>query len=114
MPRFGCPPNETPEEAALRRTMGSENDSPACQLVRFVQEEAQAAVPNVNVWIIYRRDRFLRASDPVPFLDRRYPADRFTEPNEDSATSTRTSGSCSSRLRPPRKGWAGAIRRVDG
>jgi hypothetical protein len=37
----------------------------------------------MNVWIIYRRDRFLRASDHVPFLDRRYPANRFTEPNED-------------------------------
>jgi hypothetical protein len=37
----------------------------------------------MNVWIIYRRDRFLRASDHVPFLDNRYPADRFTEPNED-------------------------------
>jgi hypothetical protein len=37
----------------------------------------------MNVWIIYRRDRFLRASDHVPFLNNRYPADRFTEPNED-------------------------------
>ena len=79
----GPPSNETAQEAALRRTMGSENDSPARQLARFTEEEAERAVPNMNVWIIYRRDRFLRASDHVPFLDRRYPADRFTEPNED-------------------------------
>jgi hypothetical protein len=79
----GPPSNETAQEAALRRTMGSENDSPARQLARFVKEEAERAVPNMNVWIIYRRDRFLRASDHVSFLDRRYPADRFTEPNED-------------------------------
>jgi hypothetical protein len=79
----GPPSNETPQEAALRRTMGSENDSPARELARFVKEEAERAVPEMNVWIIYRRDRFLRASDHVPFLDRRYPADRFTEPNED-------------------------------
>jgi Peptidase family M28/Fibronectin type III domain len=75
--------NETAQEAALRRTMGSENDSPARQLARFVSEQAERAVPEMNVWIIYRRDRFLRASDHVPFLDNRYPADRFTEPNED-------------------------------
>jgi len=79
----GPPSNETAAEAALRRTMGSENDSPARQLARFVKEQAARAVPNMNVWIIYRRDRFLRSSDHVPFLDRRYPADRFTEPNED-------------------------------
>jgi Peptidase family M28/Fibronectin type III domain len=79
----GTPNNETPAEASLRRTMGAENDSPARQLARFVKEEAARAVPEMNVWIIYRQDRFLRASDHVPFLDRRYPADRFTEPNED-------------------------------
>jgi hypothetical protein len=79
----GPPSNETAQEAALRRTMGSENDSPARQLARFVREQAERAVPEMNVWIIYRRDRFLRASDHVPFLDNRYPADRFTEPNED-------------------------------
>jgi hypothetical protein len=79
----GPPSNETAQEAALRRTMGSENDSPARQLARFVKEEAERAVPRMNVWIIYRRDRFLRASDHVSFLDRRYPANRFTEPNED-------------------------------
>jgi hypothetical protein len=37
----------------------------------------------MNVWIIYRRDRFLRGSDNGPFLDQRYPAVRLTEPNED-------------------------------
>jgi len=79
----GPPNNETAAEASLRRTMGSENDSPARQLARFVKEEAARAVPEMNVWIIYRQDRFLRASDHVPFLDNRYPADRFTEPNED-------------------------------
>jgi hypothetical protein len=79
----GPPANETPQETALRQTMGSENDSPARQLARFVREAANAAVPEMNVWIIYRRDRFLRASDHVPFLNNRYPADRFTEPNED-------------------------------
>ena len=35
--------------------------------------------------MIYRRDRFLRGSDHIPFLRQGYPAGRFTEPNEDFA-----------------------------
>ena len=33
--------------------------------------------------IIARRHRFLRGGDHRPFLERRYPAARFTEVNED-------------------------------
>src|SRR5204863_9738552 len=55
----GPPPQETPQEAAIRRTMGGENDTPPRELARFVREAAQSAVPKMNVWIIYRRDRFL-------------------------------------------------------
>jgi Peptidase family M28 len=76
-------PNETSQEAAIRRTMGGENDTEPRELARFMREAAQDAIPKMNVWIIYRRDRFLRGSDNGPFLDQRYPAVRFTEPNED-------------------------------
>jgi hypothetical protein len=76
-------PNETPQEAAIRRTMGGENDTEPRELARFMREAAQDAIPKMNVWIIYRRDRFLRGSDNGPFLDQRYPAVRLTEPNED-------------------------------
>ncbi len=79
----GPPANETPQEATIRRTMGGENDTPPRELARFIREAAQSAVPKINVWIIYRRDRFLRGSDHLPFLDQRYPAVRLTEPNED-------------------------------
>jgi hypothetical protein len=79
----GPSPQETPAQASTRRTMGGENDSPPRELARFVREAAQAAVPNMNVWIIYRRDRFLRGTDDGPFLDRGYPGLRMTEPNED-------------------------------
>jgi Peptidase family M28 len=78
----GPPANETPAQAATRRTMGGENASPPRELARFVREAAQAAVPDMNVWIIYRRDRFLRGTDDGPFLDQGYPGLRFTEPNE--------------------------------
>jgi hypothetical protein len=79
----GPPPQETPQEAVIRRTMGGENDSPPRELARFVREAAQAAIPKMNVWIIYRRDRFLRGTDDGPFLDQGYPGLRMTEPNED-------------------------------
>ena len=39
----------------------------------------------MHVRVIYRRDRYLRGGDHIPFLERRYPAARFTEPNEDYA-----------------------------
>jgi hypothetical protein len=79
----GPSPQETPAQAAIRRTMGGENDSPPRELARFVREAAQAAIPKMNVWIIYRRDRFLRGTDDGPFLDQGYPGLRMTEPNED-------------------------------
>jgi hypothetical protein len=79
----GPPANETPQQASIQRTMGGENDSPPRELARFVREAAQAAVPKMNVWIIYRRDRFLRGTDDGPFLDQGYPGLRMTEPNED-------------------------------
>jgi hypothetical protein len=63
--------------------MGGENDTPPRELARFVREAAQSAVPKMNVWIIYRRDRFLRGTDDGPFLDNGYPGLRMTEPNED-------------------------------
>ena len=79
----GPSPQETAAQAAIRRTMGGENDSPPRELARFVREAAQAAIPKMNVWIIYRRDRFLRGTDDGPFLDQGYPGLRMTEPNED-------------------------------
>ena len=39
----------------------------------------------MRIWHIYRRDRYLRASDHVSFLQQGYPAARFTEPNENFA-----------------------------
>ena len=33
--------------------------------------------------MVYRRDRYLRSGDHVPFLERGFAAVRFTEPNEE-------------------------------
>ena len=78
---FGA--NETAAEAAERRTTGGENDSPARQLARYAKDAADQAPTDMSVRIIYRLDRYLRGGDHRPFLERRYPAARFTEVNED-------------------------------
>jgi hypothetical protein len=79
----GVPSNETDQEATTRRGVGGENDSSSRQLARFIKEAASLYVPSMNVMMVYRRDRYLRGGDHIPFLERGYPAVRFTEPNED-------------------------------
>ncbi|MFT2016517.1 M20/M25/M40 family metallo-hydrolase [Streptomyces sp. 796.1] len=81
----GVPTSETPQEAEVRRSVGGENDSPSRQLARFVQDVAGPEVTGLEVRVIYRRDRYLRGGDHIPFLERAYPAARFTEPAEDYA-----------------------------
>ena len=81
----GVPTDETEAEAAIRESVGGENDSPARQLARFVTEVADNRATGMRVRVIYRRDRFLRGGDQISFLERGYPAARFTEPNENFA-----------------------------
>jgi hypothetical protein len=79
----GVPSNETQQEATTRRSVGGENDSQSRQLARFIKEAAEHYVPAMKVAMIYRRDRYGRGGDHIPFLERGYAAVRFTEPNED-------------------------------
>jgi hypothetical protein len=79
----GVPSNETEQQANTRRSVGGENDSPARQLGRFVRETAEIYTPKFRVMMIYRRDRYGRGGDHIPFLENGYAAVRFTEPNED-------------------------------
>ena len=79
----GVPSNETPEEANARRGTGGENDSASRQLARFIKETGATYLPGFNVQLIYRRDRYLRGGDHIPFLERGFAAVRFTEPNEE-------------------------------
>ncbi|MFJ6568928.1 M28 family metallopeptidase [Streptomyces sp. NPDC091292] len=81
----GVPTSETPAQAAVRRSVGGENDSPARQLARFVRDTADHDVTGMRVRVVYRRDRYLRGGDHIPFLERGFPAARFTEPAEDFA-----------------------------
>jgi Zn-dependent M28 family amino/carboxypeptidase len=78
----GVPSTETEAEANVRRNVGGENDSASRQLARFIDTTAVKYTPKFDVAMIYRRDRYLRGGDHIPFLEQGYPAVRFTEPRE--------------------------------
>jgi hypothetical protein len=79
----GVPTSETQAQATTRQSVGGENDSASRQLGRFVDAVADNEETGMHVRVIWRRDRYLRGSDHIAFLQRGYPAGRFTEPNED-------------------------------
>ncbi len=79
----GVPSDETEQQANSRRSVGGENDSASRQLGRFIKEVADVYSPKFLVQLIYRRDRYGRGGDHIPFLERGFAAVRFTEPHED-------------------------------
>jgi hypothetical protein len=81
----GVPTNVTPGQISLLQATGGENDGLARQLGRFVLDVAPFELTDMNVRVIWRRDRYLRASDHVSFQGQGYPAARFTEPRENFA-----------------------------
>jgi peptidase M28-like protein len=81
----GVPTSETPAQAALRQSIGGENDGPSRQLARYVKEVGENSATGMHVRLIWRRDRYLRGGDQIPFLQQGYPAARFTEPAENFA-----------------------------
>jgi Peptidase family M28 len=81
----GVPTAETAAQAAVRRSVGGENDGPSRQLGRFVRDVAENPRTGMRVRVVWRRDRYLRGSDHISFLLRGCPAARFTEPRENFA-----------------------------
>ena len=79
----GVPSNETEQQAGTRRSVGGENDSSSRQLARFVKVQSDRYLNNFKVWMIYRRDRYGRGGDHIPFLERGFTAARITEVDED-------------------------------
>lgn len=79
----GVPSNETEQEAATRRSVGGENDSSSRQLARYIKEQSDRYLKNFGAWLIYRRDRYGRGGDHIPFVERGFAAVRFTESDED-------------------------------
>jgi Zn-dependent M28 family amino/carboxypeptidase len=79
----GVPSDETPQQAATRRSVGGENDSSSRQLARYVKEQSDRYLKDFGAWMIYRRDRYGRGGDHIPFVERGFAGIRFTEPDED-------------------------------
>jgi hypothetical protein len=80
----GVPTSETPAQATVRQSVGGEVDSNSRQLARFVLDVNPAST-DMRVRMIYRRDRYLRGSDHISYLQQGWPAGRFTEPRENFA-----------------------------
>lgn len=77
----GTRANETPEEARQRRFTGGEVDSPSRNLARYIKEQAHH-VPELDVMLVYRLDRFGRGGHHRPFNDAGFPAVRVMETHE--------------------------------
>lgn len=79
----GVPSSETEQEAGTRRSVGGENDSASRQLARYIKEQSDRYLKKFSPWLIYRRDRYLRGGDHIPFVERGFSAVRITESDED-------------------------------
>jgi hypothetical protein len=73
---------ETPEEARLRRFSGGEVDSPSRNLARFIDRQADKYIPNLDVMMVYRLDRFARGGHHRPFNAVGIPGVRIMETHE--------------------------------
>jgi hypothetical protein len=78
----GIPTNASANDVALMQSVGGENDGKSRQLGRFVAGVAPFSLTQMNIRLIWRRDRYLRGSDHVSFQGQGYAAARFTEPRE--------------------------------
>lgn len=79
----GVPPGETAAGRTLRSSIGSENDGTAREFARYVKEAGEKYVDQLDVKLIYRKDRYLRGGDHTAFSEQGFTAIRVTEMNED-------------------------------
>lgn len=73
---------ETEAEARQRRSQGGEVDSASRNIARYVAEKADRYIPNLDIMMIYRLDRFGRGGHHRPFNEAGFPAVRIMETNE--------------------------------
>ncbi|MFO0954708.1 MAG: hypothetical protein U0835_26795 [Isosphaeraceae bacterium] len=75
------------DETGPRRESGSRSAArttgPSRQVARFIKEAAERYLNDFEVTLVFRRDRYGRGGDHIPFNERGYAAVRLTEPNED-------------------------------
>lgn len=68
---------------AQQRRDGGENDSPGRNLSRWIDGLAEEHTDGLDVRQIWRTDRMGRGGDQIPFLEKGYPAVRFSVAVED-------------------------------
>ncbi|MDA1073816.1 MAG: M28 family metallopeptidase [Proteobacteria bacterium] len=73
---------ETEDEARIRRFSGGEVDSPSRNLARYIDRMADEFIPDLDVLMIYRLDRFGRGGHHRPFNEAGIPAVRIMETHE--------------------------------
>lgn len=73
---------ETEQEARIRRFTGGEVDSPSRNIARYIDQVADRYVPNLDVMMIYRLDRFGRGGHHRPFNEVGIPGVRLMETHE--------------------------------
>ncbi len=78
----GTPPTETEAERLRRRFTGGEVDGVSRQLARYIDRIAARYVQGIDVWMIYRLDRYGRGGDHRAFVDLGFPGVRFSETHE--------------------------------
>lgn len=80
----GIPTTAATNAQAINRLIGNggEDDSPSRELARYIKETAERYVDNLDVKLIYRRDRYNRGGDHTSFQKEGFTAIRFTEMNE--------------------------------
>jgi hypothetical protein len=78
----GIPTNASSSDVSLLQTVGGENDGKSRQLGRYVSSVAPFNLTNMNIRLIWRRDRYLRGTDSLSFQGQGYAAARLTEPRE--------------------------------
>lgn len=78
----GIPTDATEKDVVRIRSLGLENDSKSRELSRYIKEIGERYVDHLDVVMVYRRDRFLRGGDHLPYLNNGFTAVRITEMNE--------------------------------
>lgn len=73
---------ETEREGRIRRFTGGEVDSPSRNIARYVDTMADKYIPNLDIMMIYRLDRFGRGGHHRPFNAVGIPGVRIMETNE--------------------------------
>jgi len=74
--------NETPRQAAYRRSHGGSSDTPSRNVARYMAALAEQYLDNFHVRLINMTDRWGRGGDQIPFLAQGFPAVRVTEAGE--------------------------------